>query len=76
MLNYSLVHFQGSIYRAFEETESLLAHLRQGTGEEEEGKASTAGAKMPKVGLQLHPSHPVLKVSKYNIFMLQGRILD
>ena len=41
--------FQDSIYRTFQETESLLQHLRHGTNEENSTTTEVAGNKMPKV---------------------------
>ena len=40
---------QDSIYRTFQETESLLEHLKLGTEHEDVKNGQVAGAKMPKV---------------------------
>ena len=43
-----MIQFQDSINRTFEETESLLEHLKLGNGQEPTNNVN-AGAKMPKV---------------------------
>ena len=64
--------FQNSINRTFEETESLLAHLRQGTAQQQQEQVeltaslSTPGAKKPKVSIAI--THFPLLNSNYTIF--------